>query len=424
MLVTLLATVFVLGVLVFIHEFGHFIMAKLVGIRVERFSLGFPPRMVGKKIGETDYCISWIPIGGYVKLSGMIDETTFDKDAIKGEPYEFMSKPLHQRFLVIFAGPLMNIFLALIIFSIIVYFSGISEMINPTIGKVVPNSYEANVGLQTGDLLIAIDGQEVHTWDEVVKKIENKSQVLVNWKRDDEIISKTINASFIDNIEKTSPPIVGGLIDNYPAKSVGIKEGDRIIKIDGQDIKTWTELTEKIYSLPGEEIIIEWQRAGEIFSGKITPIKDEMDGKGKIGIIAQSIHKKHTGILYSISSGFNLSINLTKGVYNSLKLVILGEVPFKKAFGGPIRIAKMAGESARSGAETLFFFMALLSLNLGYINLLPIPVLDGGHIVFIIIEAIIRRPVSSKTKLVVQQIGMALLLALMVLVIINDLRSP
>jgi len=419
-MITLFAFIFVLGVLVFIHEFGHFIVAKLVGIRVERFSLGFPPRMIGKKIGETDYCISWIPIGGYVKLSGMIDES-LDKDSIKGEPYEFMSKPAYQRFIVIFAGPLMNILLALSIFSMITFFTGISEPYGPTIGVVEPNSYSASSGFEKGDRITSINGADVQTWEDILNRCTGESNVLVGWQRENDSYTATLTATFYDSLDKTLPAIVGDVINDFPAAKIGMIKGDRIIRINDQPIKTWDDLTEIIHSMPDQEIMIEWQREGERFSGTTIPVKEKTDGSGRIGISFLTI-KQDVGFFQSFQIGAIYSINLIKLVQKSMKQVFSGKESFKDAFGGPIVIAKMAGESAKSGAESLFIFMAFLSLNLGILNLLPIPVLDGGHLVFILIEGIIRKPLSSKTKIVVQQVGMALLLAFMVFVIINDIR--
>ena len=421
MLVTLLSFIFVLGVLVLIHELGHFIIAKMVGIRVERFSMGFPPRMFGKKIGDTDYCISWIPIGGYVKMSGMIDETNYDENSIQGEPWEFMSKPLYQRFLVIFAGPLMNLLLAVLIFSGITFISGINEPLGPVIGNVEQNTYAEHIGFQKGDLITQIDNNKVDTWNEVSDFLQKKQQVLVHWKRDDDIFSKMMIPSFVDSIEQTVPAIVGDVIKNFPADSAGMLKGDQIVSVNDHQIKTWNDLTNIIYKLPKERILIEWLRNDEKHSSTIIPIRDKTDGKGKIGI-SLLMKKKQVGPFYSIYAGFTYSVNLTRLVYKSIKMIFSGQESFKDAFGGPIVIAKMAGDSARSGPETLFVFMAFLSLNLGFLNLLPIPVLDGGHLLILLIEGIIRRPIPTKAKMVIQQIGMALLLALMVFVIINDIR--
>ena len=420
-MVTVLSFIFVLGVLVFIHEFGHFIVAKMVGIRVERFSLGFPPRMIGKKVGDTDYCISWIPIGGYVKMSGMIDES-FDQDSIKGEPWEFMSKPVWQRFLVIFAGPLMNILLAVFIFAAITYFSGMSEAAGPTVGVGATDSYVANAGFENGDRIISIDGEAVESWSQVSDLIKEKEQISVALKRNEDINTQLVAVAVFDSMRKTYPPVIGEVVANSPAAGIGLLGGDRITEVNGVPVATWDDLTTQIHQRPDEAITIGWSRDGEIFSNTVTPLGDAPDGKGRIGISLMLV-KHDVGLFPAIGAGFTYTVNLTKLVYDSMKMIFSGKESFKNAFGGPIAIAKMAGDSARSGAGTLFMFMAFLSLNLGFLNLLPIPVLDGGHIVFLLIEGIIRRPISTKVKLVVQQIGIALLLALMFFVIVNDIRK-
>ncbi|MBN2012341.1 RIP metalloprotease RseP [candidate division KSB1 bacterium] len=421
MLVTLLAFIFVLGVLVFIHEFGHFILAKMVGIRVERFSLGFPPRMIGKKIGDTDYCLSWVPIGGYVKMSGMIDES-MEADSIKGEPWEFMSKPYYQRFLVIFAGPLMNILLAVLIFAAMTYITGISEALGPMVGDVRQDSYVASLGFQKGDLLTQINNQPVETWNEVMKQVHGKQNVSVQWMRGDSLMNGNFAATFADSLPQSVPPVVGSVIPDFPADSIGMKEGDRIVSINDTAIVTWNDLTAIIHKRPDRAVTVVWERDGKQLSSDAVPRKDATDGLGKIGI-AYALKQKEVGPGKALASGFTFSYNLTYMVYKSLKRIFTGQESVKNAFGGPIQIAKMAGDSARAGAGNLFVFMAFLSLNLGFLNLLPVPVLDGGHLLILTIEAVIRRPISTKAKMIVQQIGMALLLILMVFVIINDIRN-
>ncbi len=425
MLVTLLAFVFVLGVLVFIHEFGHFILAKIVGIRVERFSLGFPPRMIGKQIGETDYCISWVPIGGYVKMSGMIDES-MDQDSIKGEPWEFMSKPYYQRFLVIFAGPLMNILLAVFIFATMTFVTGVNEPVGPTVGDLPAESYLAKHGLIKGDLLVRINEQPVTSWQDV-QSITGKGdgQVQLFWQRSDSVMSAEIVATFMDSIPveaRTLQPVVGSVIPGFPADSIDLKPGDRIVSINDTLIATWSDITTMIFKHPGQPVRLVWQRNHEQMQAMITPIKDPTDGYGKIGIAFQVKHED-VGLFASLGHGVSYSIAFVDLVYKSLKRVFTGHESFKSAIGGPIRIAQMAGDSARAGGGTLLYFMAVLSLNLGLLNLLPIPVLDGGHLLILGIEAVIRRPISTRAKLIIQQVGMALLLGLMVFVIINDIQQ-
>ena len=349
---TILAAVFVLGVLVFLHEFGHFIVAKLVGIRVERFSIGFPPRIAGIKIGETDYCISAIPLGGYVKLAGMIDES-LDKESIKGEPWEFQSKSIPKRVATILAGPAMNYLLAVVLFAGLIYHTGVGEAKNTTvIGEVTPQFPAAQVGMQKGDRILAINGQEVHTWD---------------------------------------------------------------------------EMTRIIHALPDTTVIIRWMHGDQIFTDTLhtraekMPIDGEIKVVGLIGI-SPEVEVRKVGILTAIGLGFDRTVYLTKLIYVSIKGLVLGRESLK-SIGGPVMIAKLAGESARSGWASLLAFMAFLSLNLALLNILPIPGLDGGHLLLLGIEAVTRRPLSTRTRVVVQQIGMAILFALVIFVIFNDIRN-
>ena len=339
-----LPTIFVLGLLIFIHELGHFILAKLVGIRVERFSLGFPPRLIGKKIGDTDYCISAIPLGGYVKMAGMIDES-MDSDGIKGEPDEFMSKPIWARVLVISAGPIFNILLAIAIFAAAFYMTGVAEPVGPVVEQV---------------------------------------------------------------------------FDNTPAQKIGLQKGDIIRKIDDKPIRTWDDLIAIIHHSAGKELNIEWERNGEILSAKVVPIKDEIQNIGLIGFSPKS-EIKPVGLFRAIKLGAVRSWELTALLGRSLKLIFTGTVSVGEGLAGPVRIAQMAGESAKSGFGNLMMFAALLSLNLGLINIFPFPVLDGGHLVMLAIEGITGRPLSVKVKLAIQQVGMVLLLALMAFIIFKDI---
>lgn len=346
-MIFLLAFIFVLGLLIFVHELGHFLTAKMVGIRVERFSLGFPPRMIGKKIGDTDYCISWLPLGGYVKMAGMVDES-MDAE-VTGAPWEFQSKPIWQRIIVISAGSFMNILTAVVIFAGIGYFVGIPD--EPT------------------------------------------------------------------------GALVSEVLEGKPAAATGMQAGDVIIAANDQPVTTSEELIEIVNAHPGQEIPITWRRDGEEFTVGITPELQPEENIGLIGIrVGTRMEYRSASLFEAMGYGVSFSYKIVKLIGASLQLIVTGEESVKDALGGPIIIAKMAGESAKMGWQSLLEFTAFISLNLGLLNILPIPVLDGGHLVFLFIEGIRGKPLSIKTKLVVQKLGMAFLLALMVFIIFNDLR--
>ncbi len=342
----LLPFIVVLGVLVIAHEAGHFLAAKAFGIRVERFSVGFPPRLFGKQIGETDYCVSAVPLGGYVKLSGMIDET-MDTEGVKGEPWEFMSKPVWVRMLVLFAGPLANVLLTIFVFTVSVFVTGIPEPVGPIVGRVM---------------------------------------------------------------------------ENMPAQAAGLQPGDRIISIDGAAISSWDDLIRIIHGSPEKEVNIAWERNGAPMSARITPKLDKMLGYGLVGIDAKTINVR-PGFFKGIAVGWQSTWNLTRMMFRSFGMLFSGDVSVKEGLAGPVRIAQMTGETVKAGFGSLVMFMALLSLNLGIINLFPIPALDGGHLLLLAYEGVTRKPISTKVRLVAQQIGMALLLALMLFVIFNDFAN-
>lgn len=351
-LTTLLATIFVLGVLVFIHELGHLLAAKMFKIRVERFSLGFPPRMFGKQIGETDYCISWIPFGGYAKIAGMVDET-MDKDALKEppQPWEYRSRPWIQRFVVIFAGPFMNIFFTFLIFWGAAIFYGIAEPNSGTgIGEMLDAYPAAEAGLQTGDVILSVDSTDVATWQAVTEAIRGNETGTIRFRVERNDSLKTI--------------------DVLPRMEETLVDGD-------------------IVSLP------------------------------KVGILPEYTARPAGPFRSFIIAGESVW-NLTDLIVVSIYRLITGKESMKSV-AGPVGIAKMAGESARAGAGALLSFMALLSLNLAILNLLPIPVLDGGHLLILCIEGVTRHEISTRTKLIIQQVFMFLLLALMIYVIYNDL---
>jgi len=341
---TLLPFIFVLGLLIFVHELGHFLAAKLAGIRVERFSLGFPPRIIGKKIGDTDYCISAIPFGGYVKMAGMIDES-LDKDGIKGEPDEFMSKPILARMGVMVAGPGMNYLLAVIIFAGIILFTGIAEPVGS---------------------------------------------------------------------------VVGGVIPGEPAEEIGLQPGDRIVSLNGESVDSWDELVRTIHPNKGNKVILTYERNDELFSATVVPRYDKIQGVGLIGIVPETSIRP-AGLFEAIGKAFSMTWDKTKMVGRFLKMLLLREVSVREGVAGPIGIGVIITEATKAGFGSLLWIAAFLSLNLSLINILPIPVLDGGHIVFLGIEAIKRKPLSIKTRLVIQQVGMAFLLALMVFFIFNDI---
>ena len=352
-MITVLAAIFVLGVLIFLHETGHFLAAKLSRIRVDRFSIGYPPRLFGKKIGETDYCVSAIPFGGYVKIAGMVDES-MDKKALEEEPkpWEFRSKSWPRKALVIMAGSLMNILFAYVVFVGATLIYGVAEQ--------VPGTY------------------------------------------------------------------VGSLMEGRPAEEAGLLPGDKIVSVDGKEIQSWEDLTNIVHNAPDKELSFSWQRGDSSFTADITPVLEKLpDGEGniqEIGVIGiyPRFDMKPAGLGRALVNGGATLYGFSRLILVSVYRLIIGKESVR-SLAGPLAISQMAGESARSGWGTLIGFMAFLSLNLGILNLFPIPVLDGGHLLLLGVEGIIRRAIPVKVKLIIQQVGMVLIFGLLILVLYNDI---
>lgn len=431
MLTTIVATLFVLGVLIFVHELGHFLAAKKIGIRVERFSLGFPPKLIGKKIGETEYCVSWVPLGGYVKMAG----ENPNEEELTGAPWEFQSRKVWERFIVVFAGPAMNFITAVLIFWGMIGVGGLMTIPTTRIGDIEKHSIADRAGFQAGDRILTVTGSPVHQWIDIFDAIDEHegSQVTVEFERQGMVDTLILSRVSIDTTSDPSLGLVpfigteiGSVKKDRPAARSGLKSGDRITAIDGQPVTQWEEMADLIHARPGVPITVVWTRDDRTFEAEIVPDKEttmniegEEEEIGLIGIGPQ-LDRKKVGVFTSLWLGVRQTVFVAELTVIFVKKLILRQVS-AKLVGGPVSIARMAGETARSGLLELFGLMALLSVNLAILNILPIPVLDGGHILFLLIEGVTRKPLSLKQRGILQQIGLAILILLMVYVTYNDI---
>ena len=426
--------VITLGVLVFVHEFGHFIAAKIFRMRVDRFSIGFPPRAFGKKFGETDYCVSWIPIGGYVKIAGMIDES-FDTDYLEGEPepWEFRAKPIWQRMIVISAGVIMNLLLAVVIFWGINYAQGTAVRETTTIGYVVEKSGGSVAGLQPGDKILAVNSTPVANWEAIysealVGSMNNDVTFLVQRGQQQLqlVLSRTLlkdsSTDPLGLVPDSCEMTIGSVDPGKPADKLGLKAGDVLVSLNGVAIGLDQQTVRRVVeSNAGKPLIIEWRRHQALMNGTTVPSQD-----GRIGIsfgvrYVGRVTQIHYTILQALPKGVEEIGTVAVLFVKQIWQVITGKTPFSQSVGGPIRIAQMATQSAEMGAAAFLGFMGLLSISLAILNILPFPALDGGHLAFLVYEGVFRREVPVAVKLGLQRAGMVLLLAFMAFVLYNDI---
>lgn len=424
-------TAITLGVLVFIHELGHFLAAKLTGMRVDRFSIGFPPRAFGKKIGETDYCISWIPFGGYVKIAGMIDES-FDTDFLTHEPqpWEYRAKPIWARMVVISAGVVMNVLLAVCIFWGINYTHG--RLIEETteVGFVVSNSPAAKAGLQRGDKILSVNSRAATHWDEIqtMMYVDNFGKDITlaierSSQQQNIVIPRTMLPDTADFglIEAHTVVMIGAVDPGKPADKLGLKTGDILVSLNDIPVIIDSAVIRIVQASANKPLNITWKRGDEIMNGVTMP-----NESGRIGIRLGNYYngpKKfiHYTLLEALGAGLNNVFQSTVMFFKSIGQIIAGRSSIRDNFGGPIAIAKFATQSAESGLTSFLGFLGLLSMSLAILNILPFPALDGGHLILLIYEKIFHREIPHKVKLGIQKAGFILLLLFMIFVIYNDI---
>jgi regulator of sigma E protease len=423
---TLLAFAFVLGVLVFVHELGHFMMARWHGVRVLTFSLGFGPKLLKVKRGDTEYAISAIPLGGYVKMAGENPE-----DQRTGGSDEFLSKTKWQRFQILFMGPLMNLLLAVVLMAIVLMQGAQVPSYEDkpvVIGKVEAGSAGERAGLRPGDTILAVGDENVPTWDRFLLTIGTRAdrdvplRVLRDGAEQRVTARPVAQGRFQVGDLGVLPdvyPSVSGVIAGSPAERAGLKSGDVILSVNGERVVFSADVVEIITKNGGQPVQLQVRRDGGDQNFTVTP---EMDGEtARIGInIANETTTFEPGFLEAFGLSIQRNVEFSGLILKTLWGLITGETSPKQLMG-PVGIAQISGESAQAGWVALFALMASISLNLGLLNLMPVPVLDGGHILIMGLEAIARRDFSMQVKEKMFLVGFVLLMALMVTVIYNDL---
>ncbi len=441
--------VIAVGVLISFHEFGHYWVARKVGVSVLRFSIGFGPALLSfkPKNRETEYVVSAIPLGGYVK---MLDENQGEVSP-EEVPRAFNRQPLYKRSAIVLAGPMFNFLLAALLYWA-VFLIGV-EGVRPIVGEVVPDSPAQQAGLQPGDEIVRIDGRDNRSWNQNRMRIIDRAisgeplllevQDAGGTARNVELRAAQggipdIDARRWEEIYGILPqlpsidPVVGEVLDNSPASSAGILPGDRVVEVGGAEVASWRELVSIVSQAAGQSLAIVVDRSGDQIELSVTPETVESEGRivGRLGItvaVSDDIAYGHRvlvryGPLESIWRGAALTWEMSAMTVKALAQMLNLSRPTNQ-LGGPITIAHYAGQAAQSGIDTYLTFLALLSISLGILNLLPIPMLDGGHLLFHVYEAVTGSPPSETVTQWALYIGIAMLAGIMTLAIYNDFAN-
>jgi regulator of sigma E protease len=423
----ILAFVFVLGVLIFVHELGHFLMARRIGVRVLTFSLGFGPKLFSFRRGDTEYCVSAIPLGGYVKMAGENPE-----DSRTGAADEFLSKTKWQRFQVLVMGPVMNLVLAVVVMALVLYQGApvpLYEDQPAVVGSFNEPSVAKRAGVQPGDLIATVDGKDVDTWEQFAIAILSKPKrdVSLGIVRNGSPVTVSVVPDAFGKFElgdigvlPIMRPVIASIEAGSPAAEAGLKPGDVVMAAAGDRYVNYPRLIEMIKAREGKPLALEIKRDGAIQQVAVTPRK--IGDAIRVGAQISSLETKivDPGPLEAVQMSLERNWEWSVMIVQTLAGLFTRDTSVKQLMG-PVAIAQVSGSAAEAGWVPLFGLLAMISLNLGLLNLMPIPVLDGGHIAILALEGLSRRDFSMKVKEKMLLVGFVLLLTLMVTVIYNDL---
>jgi len=436
--------VVVLGILVAFHEFGHFLMARWVDVRVLKFSLGFGPKLAGRQIGETEYLVSAIPLGGYVKLFGEEESEVMSREE---QRRSFSHQHLWSKVLIVFGGPGFNFLLAYLIFAgwlatgAPLFVPSFTEL-TPDIEAMKPGSPADLAGIKPGDRVLRVNEKDIATRTELYDAIakSNGQPLTLDIRRGAQVKTVTVTPTattvqedgknitvYTLGIEETAP-VITAVMNGFPAMAAGMKEGDRVVAIEGQPVHTWSQMTGIVKENPNRPLRFEVNRDGRIVTLTITPVPEKvlLNGRtveiGKIGVSGpgRSMIRSSTPLV-AVWHGLHATWGWTELTVVGIYKMIAGEISSKN-IGGPLTIANISGEAGAQGVSNVIYLIAILSINLGVLNLLPIPILDGGHLLFFAIEAVMRKPLADRQRELAQQVGLLLLVCIMVFAFWNDIE--
>jgi regulator of sigma E protease len=443
---TILATVIVLGVLIFVHELGHFAAAKAVGVEVQRFSIGLGPKLFGIRRGETEYVLSAIPLGGYVKMGGMDDEVMerLEGGATGGErkpgPRDFDAKPIWARTFVISAGVIMNMIFAFVVYAFVFAHWGFPQPDTTRVGYVdralLPPGTEALARIQPGSYIVRIGDVVVHNWGDVEDGLYHGSpgsttMVLTDpadTLRIDIPADEASRRRLVQSVDLWVDAAIGLVNPGSPAEKAGLKEGDKIVAVDGIPVKSWYDFRSLVEVRPGERVDITVRREGGDLVRPVTldAVQEERpDGStaevGKVGVYppAENISYRPVSLRDALVGGYRQTVGVTGMILGFLRDLFTGGVS-PRSVGSIVTIGEASGSAVRAGMGQFLQFMALFSVNLAVLNLLPIPVLDGGHLLFLGIEAVRGRALSAEQRLRWSNVGFLIVMGIMLWALSND----
>ncbi len=407
-MVYILAFAIVVSVIVFVHELGHFLAAKRSGVRVLTFSIGMGPRIIGFKRGDTEYMLSAIPFGGYVRMAGDNPE-----EQLEGQDWEFLHKPKRVRAFIVAAGPVMNLALALAIFIGMNLVLGVVVTTTREIGYVIEDMPAWEAGLSAGDEVVSVDGNPVETWDDFETMLQARTggKATVEVLRGGQPISVVLDLGEAEfyydaGLFAYRTTELGNVKWGGPAHRAGLRGGDVVTAIDGQPVSSWFELRGIILASPGRQLVIDYDRKGEHRTA--TVMSGERDGSGVIDV-SYAVEERSVGPVEAVT----LALRTTRDAAEQIVVFfhrLLTLRASRDMIGGPVRIGEIAGESMRWGIDYMLALIATISAQLALINLLPIPVLDGGHLLLLGVEAVIRRSITTRQRIIAHQIGFVFLI--------------
>ncbi|MCK4653970.1 MAG: RIP metalloprotease RseP [Candidatus Cloacimonetes bacterium] len=419
-MLNIIGALIALGILVTVHETGHFIAARIFGVEVEKFSIGFGPKLVALRKGVTEYRISLIPLGGYVKMKG-----ENPNEEIEDKTNSFRALVWWKRAIVAFAGPFSNLVFAILLFIVSFAVGRNYEDHLPIIGKV---DSELRDFIQVGDEIIEVNEYEIEGWSQIIQHTRPDELNIIKAKRDGEEIiietDKIEQKTWVTDILPFSPAIIGDVAPGFAAYKVGLMKNDEILSVDGKEVKDWYEMREIITGSPNETVKLKIKRDGQIFE-KTIALEDNLFQKNKIIGITQHLPlkiKENYNLGESVSYGTFTTLNFVAINYSMLFKLITNPKAIKANLGGPVMIFTLSQQSVNKGLDSILTFMAAISIILMMMNLLPIPILDGGNIFFCFVEGIQKKPLSQKLQIVMQNIGIFILVFLMIFAFWNDIN--